>query len=314
MEYVDFSHVPELEDALLIGAFAGWNDAATAGTWAIRFLMNQWKTEELATIDAEPFFDYTESRPRVRITNGSIRRVTWPSIVLHAGKAPIGPERRPRDVVLLSADEPQLRWKSFTRALMEVCARCNVTELALLGALVGEVAHTSPVKLLGTSTEQGLLRRMDRAGVERATYEGPTGILTVVHDAARHAGIATSSLWGMAPHYVSATPNLPVAQALLDKLNTLYRLDLKLGDLTRAARRFTQRVSTLVAADPAVSAYVRQLEERTPEDESSGMPLAGDVSGVRGIPPSGELPTPEEAVKDVEEWLRQFRDDTGQDS
>src|SRR5262249_2751328 len=161
----------------------------------------------------------------------------------------------------------------------------------MLGALVGEVAHTSPVKIIGTSSEQAFLRRMDRSGVERATYEGPTGILTVLHDAARRAGIATSSLWGMAPHYVSATPNLPVAQALLDKLNTLYHLDLKLGDLTRAARRFTQRVSTLVAADPTVSAYVRQLEERNPEDEASGMPLAGDVSGVRSMPPDGELPT-----------------------
>ncbi|MFI5271443.1 MAG: PAC2 family protein [Ktedonobacterales bacterium] len=308
--------IPELQNALLIGSFGGWNDAASAGTWAIEFLNNQWEATEFADMDPEPFYDFTETRPHVRVTNGMVRRVTWPEITFSFGKATrstAGSEQR--DVVLLHADEPQLKWKSFTRAVLEVCKRVNVSEMMLLGALVGEVPHTTPVQILGTSSEHAMLRRMERSGIARATYDGPTGILSIVHDAAKRDGIVTSSLWGTAPHYVSATPNLPVAKALLEKLGAVYRLDLKLGDLDQAARRFTARVSSLVDADPEVSAYVKELEERTPGDgPTAGMRLAGEGSSRRGLPRAGELPTAEEAIKDVEEWLRQFRGEAGRDS
>jgi len=316
MEHVEFAELPQLENALLIAAFGGWNDAASAGTWAIEFLSNQWETAEFAEMDPEPFYDFSETRPQVRVSNGAVRRVTWPEITFSYGKAPrTGAALAPRDVILLHADEPQLKWKTFTRAIVEVCKRCNVTDMALLGALVGEVPHTTPVQIFGTSSEVAILRRMERRGVGRANYEGPTGILTIIHDAARRAGLAASSLWGTAPHYVSATPNLPVAEALLEKLAAIYRLDLNLGDLDQAARRFTARVSSLVAADPEVSAYVRELEERAPgESGPSGMRLAGEGTSVRGGRASGELPSPEEAIRDAEDWLRRFRGEATGDS
>jgi hypothetical protein len=157
---------------------------------------------------------------------------------------------------------------------------------------------------------------MERSSVERANYEGVTGILTVLQDAARKGGLGTASLWGAAPHYVSATPNLPVSEALLTKLDALYSFNLRLDDLARAARRFTTRVSSLVAADPEVSAYVQELEARTEgrEDVATSAPFAGDVSGIHRLPPGGELPSAEEAIQEVEEWLRQYRDDAGRDS
>jgi hypothetical protein len=118
-------------------------------------------------------------------------------------------------------------------------------------------------------------------------------------------------LWGRAPHYVSATPNLAVSEALLARLDGLYSLQVRLNDLSKAARRFTQRVSNLVEDDPEVSAYVRELERRTGEDPDLSTMLASDASGIHRIPTDGELPSAEEAIQDVEEWLRQFRGDGG---
>ena len=308
------SEVPDVENALLIGAFAGWNDAASAATWAVKFLINQWEATPFADIEPELFYDFTETRPQVRILSGSVRRVSWPSnrfYVHRAERTPEGP--RGRDVVLLLGDEPQQRWKSFSQQVLDVCRQCHVEEIVLLGALIGEVPHTAPIGVAGTASNAATLRRMDSAGIERATYEGSTGILTVIHDTARREGIGAASLWGTAPHYVSATPNLPVSEALLDKLDALYHFDLRLGDLTRAARRFTARVSSLVAADPDVSAYVRELEARKSSDALPGMPLAGDASGVHEISTDGELPSAEEAIQDVEEWLRRFRSESGHD-
>lgn len=315
---MQITETPDLENAVLIGAFNGWNDAASAASWAIKFLINQWDAKLFAEVEPELFYDFTESRPHVRISNGAVRRLSWPANRFYAHRAPRteeGPTHR--DIVLLLGDEPQMRWKTFAQEVLDVCRQCQVEEIVLLGALVAEVPHTAPVQVSGTATEQAMLRLMDSMGVERASYEGTTGMLTVLQDIARKEGFPAASLWGTAPHYVSATPNLPVSEALLEHLNNLYSFDLRLNDLSRAARRFTARVSSLVADDPEVSAYVRELERRagteTEEVESSGPLLAGDASGIHNIPLEGELPSPEEAIQDVEEWLRQFRGDGGQD-
>jgi proteasome assembly chaperone (PAC2) family protein len=319
MDYVDMQEVPDLDNAILIGAFAGWNDAASAATWAIKFLINQWEATPFAEIEPENFFDFSETRPRIRINNGAIRRLSWPSNRFYVHRADHSePTRQKRDIVLFLGEEPQQRWKTFSQALLDVCRQCQVEEIVFLGALIGEVPHTAPVQVIGTASEAALLRRMDRNDIERANYEGATGILAVVQDAARRGDFRTVSLWGTAPHYVSATPNLPVSEALLEKLDMLYHFELHLGDLSRAAKRFTARVTSLVADDPEVSAYVHELEQRAPGDANSSpsgsLPAITDASGIHHIPLDGGLPSPEQAIQDVENWLRQFRTDGEHDS
>lgn len=315
MEHVQLNEVPDLENALLIGAFGGWNDAASAATWAVKFLINNWNASLFGEIEPELFYDFTESRPHVRISEGAVRRVSWPANRFYAYRSSrAAPGADSRDVVLFLGEEPQLRWKTYARELLDVCKRCEVVEIVLLGSLVAEVAHTAPVQVIGTSGESSMLSRMDELGIARSSYEGTTGILTVVQDTMRKQGLATASLWGTAPHYVSATPNLPVSEALLEKLDGMYGFGLRLNDLARAAAGFIQRVSSLVEEDPEVSAYVHELERREGGGRPAGMPLAGDASGIHHIPADGELPSPEQAIEDVEEWLRQFRIDPRQDT
>lgn len=315
MKEVHFSEVPDLQSALFIGAFAGWNDAADASTWAVKFLVSQWDARPFAEIEPERFYDFTETRPKVRVRQGSLKQVAWPSNRFYVYRAPRG-EHGPlhRDIVLFLGTEPQLRWKTFCHRIVEVCRQCHVEEVALLGALVAEVPHTLPAPVSGVSGEATMLRRMTKLGVEHASYEGVTGILAVLQDMTRKGGLSSMSLWGAAPHYVSATPNLQVSQALLTKLNALYDLDLRLDDLSRAVQGFTQRVTALVDMDPEVSAYVRELERRNATNERTGTTFAGDTSGVHSIPSSGDLPSPEQAIEDVEEFLRQFRTDGGAES
>src|SRR5579862_895270 len=356
MEHVQITKQLRLERAILIGAFAGWNDAASAATWSVKFLVNHWDAQPFAEIDPEEFYDFTESRPTVRISGGGLRRLSWPSnrfyvyhpraegqidaaskpagqrkpsaqeppdvISARSDMTPLAPQpgaegvplpAAPRDIILLLGEEPHLRWRTFANEVIALCHDLHVEEIVLLGALVAEVPHTVPVQISGVTSRSQLLSRLNDAHVERASYSGPTGMLTVLQDAARKEGIASTSLWGSAPHYVSATPNLPVSEALLRKLNSLYSLDLRLGELTHAAQRFTRRVSTLVAEDPDVSAYVHELEQRT-GDSGAPSPFSeqsafSDASGIHRIPMDGELPSPEEAVQDVEDWLRRFRSD-----
>lgn len=314
MEHVHLTEIPQLERATLIGAFNGWNDAANAATWAIKYLVNQWDAQPFGEIDPDHFYDFTQSRPSVRISGGAMRKITWPTNSFywcHVERAT--PDGTDRDVVLLLGDEPHLHWRAYSEAVLEVCRLCNVQDMALLGALVAEVPHTAPVQISGTASRSALLRRMTQIGVERAAYSGETGIITVLQQAARDNKIANSSLWGVAPHYISATPNLPVSEALLRKLDLLYDLNLQLKDLGRAAQRFTQRVSSLVAEDPDVSAYVHELERRGTTVEGSMAEPGFADSGIHAIPGDEELPPADQLIQSAEEWLRQGREGSGAD-
>jgi proteasome assembly chaperone (PAC2) family protein len=311
MEHTHVSTIPDLDRGVLIAAFAGWNDAANASTWAIKYLIKEWDAQEFADIDGEAFYDFTETRPQIRIVHGAIRQLTWPAnrfylLPTHATTE----ERRRRSAALFLGEEPQLRWRAFAQEILDLCRECKIEEIVLLGSLVAEVPHTVPVQINGTSSRSALLRRMSASGVQPANYNGAAGILAVVQDAARKAGLNASSLWGVAPHYVSATPNLAVSEALLRKLDTLYGFDLQLKDLSRAAQRFTARVSSLVAEDPDVSAYVRELEQRS-VGVARMLDAGGEDDEARVL--GGDLPSAEQAIESVEELLRRFREGSGAD-
>lgn len=320
MEHVRVSELPVTERATLIAAFNGWNDAADAATWAIKFLVNQWDANSFAEIDSEEFFDFTQTRPTIRVNRGMLRRVSWPANRFYIAQTKIQAEadstetnsstQSPGDVILLLGDEPHLRWRTFAREVLDVARLCHVEDIIILGALVAEVPHTAPVQISGAATTEEYLKRMEQCGVERTRYSGPSGIVAVLQDMARTQAIPTVSLWGTAPHYVSATPNLPVSEALLRKLDLLKGFQLQLKELSRAAQRFTQRVSSLVADDPTATAYVHDLEARgTPPEQPDEPVIPFDASGIHKIPRDGELPTGEQAIEGAEQWLRRIRDE-----
>ncbi len=309
MEHIHLSRTPTMERALLIAAFAGWNDAASAATWAARFLINQWAARPFAEIDPDIFFDFTSARPQVRVANGTIRKITWPTNKFYSARVTDSETAQtPRDIIVLLGQEPHTRWRVFNREALELAQRCHVEEIVLIGSLVAEVPHTKPIHVTGTSNQSTLLRRFKAHGVGRANYNGSTGILTALHEAARNEGYHVSSLWGVAPHYVSATPNLPVAEALLRRLDSLYGLNLQLSDLTYLAQRFTSRVSALVADDPDLLAYVQTLEQSEDETPPIEREISLDTSGAHRVPREGGLPSAEQAVEGAEELLRRFRD------
>ena len=320
MEHVRVSELPVTERATLIAAFNGWNDAADAATWAIKFLVNQWDANSFAEIDSEEFFDFTQTRPTIRVNRGMLRRVSWPANRFYIAQTKIQTEadstdtnastQPAGDVILLLGDEPHLRWRTFAREVLDVARLCHVEDIIILGALVAEVPHTAPVQISGAATTEEYLKRMEQYGVERTRYSGPSGIVAVLQDMARTQAIPTVSLWGTAPHYVSATPNLPVSEALLRKLDLLKGFQLQLKELSRAAQRFTQRVSSLVADDPTATAYVHDLEARGAPPEQPNEPVIPfDASGIHKIPRDGELPTGEQAIEGAEQWLRRIRDE-----
>ncbi len=307
MSYIRYHSHPILRDPVVIVAFGGWNDAADAATTAIKFLVDRWKPTKFAEIDAEDFFDFTETRPTVKFTDGLQRTVIWPSNQFFAHTEP----DQTRDVILLLGVEPQLKWKTFSEAFLDLCQQMMVSEVVFLGALLADVPHTAVVPLSGNATTPETVERLREMNIRQSRYEGPTGIVGVLQDVCRRADIPAASVWAAAPHYLAASPNIKVTSAILAAVNTFLSFGLDLHEIQADATRFEQQISMLVARDPEASAYVRRLEEQAndadddtdEEDEDEDSLTNPDI-----VPGTGPLPSADTLIRGVEELLRKQRE------
>jgi predicted ATP-grasp superfamily ATP-dependent carboligase len=279
-----WSDRPRLRDPLLVCAFKGWNDAGEAASAALSFLIETFGGEVVARIDPEDYFDFSATRPTVRLEGGRARIIEWPELVFHAASVN-GAER---DLVLLEGPEPALRWRAFTHTVIDAAHELGADELVTLGALLADVPHTRPTHITGLASDETVIERL---GFERSTYEGPTGIVGVLHDACAKAGLRSSSLWASVPHYVAAAPNPKAALALVRKFEGLAGMVVDASSLEEAAEDYERQVNAAVASDPDVKAFVEKLEQSADESEE--------------LSPPQEIPSADAIARDFQRFLRQ---------
>ena len=246
---------PQLERPILIAAFRGWNDGGQGASLATGYLAKLWEAKRFAELDPETFFDFQATRPHVTLEEGLTRRIDWPATVFYHGRPP----GLDRDAVLLLGIEPNLRWRTFTDLLVGFTQELGVELVVTLGALLADVPHTRPCPVTGSATDKQLVERL---GLSASRYEGPTGIIGVLHDACLRAGLPSASLWAAVPHYVSLTPSPKAALALCERLGDLLGAQIDTGELEEAAENYSEQVSEAVASDPDTAAYIEELEQR----------------------------------------------------
>jgi predicted ATP-grasp superfamily ATP-dependent carboligase len=267
---------PELERPVLIAAFRGWNDGGQGASLAGAYLARAWAAQAFASIEAEGFYDFQATRPMVSLVEGSTRKVEWPeNTFLHAPLPGAG-----RDAILLLGVEPNLRWRTFSELVTGLASSLGTEMVITLGSLLADVPHTRPAPVTGSATDPQLIHQL---GLQASRYEGPTGIVGVLHDACGRAGIASASLWAAVPHYVSLTPSPRAAKALVDRLSGLLGADVDTAELDEAADAYAQQVSEAVATDAETAAYVDELERRVDElaeeaDIPSGESIAAELT------------------------------------
>src|SRR5215212_1066436 len=268
---------PELERGVLVAAFRGWNDGGQGASLAGSFLARAWAAERIGEIDPETFFDFQATRPQVSLVEGMTRRIDWPENSFYSGRPPGGD----RDIVLLLGVEPNLRWRTFASLVTGLATDLGVEMVVTLGSLLADVPHTRAAPVTGSASDEELVQRL---GLQQSRYEGPTGIVGVLHDACRVSGLQSASLWAAVPHYVSLTPSPRAAKALCDRLAELLGVELDTAELDEAGQEYSQQVSEAVAADADTAAYVEELERRVDsatDDElhiASGESLAAELT------------------------------------
>jgi proteasome assembly chaperone (PAC2) family protein len=266
---------PALRRPILIAAFRGWNDGGQGASLAAGYLAKVWDARRFAEVDPEGFFDFQATRPQVRLEEGYTRRIDWPETVFYHAR----PDGLERDAVLLLGVEPNLRWRTFSALIVDFAKELEVELMVTLGALLADVPHTRDAPVTGSATDPALIEQL---GLQASRYEGPTGIVGVVHDACKRAQIPSASLWAAVPHYVSLAPSPKAAAALCGRLGTLLGAEIDTAELDEAADAYVHQVSEAIASDEETAAYVEELERRADEiDESdipSGESLAAELS------------------------------------
>ncbi len=267
---IELAPWPELSDPVLVAAFEGWNDAGEAATSAVAQLAQQWQAQPFAALDPEEYYDFQVNRPTVARDPAGVRRINWPSTRLSAARIP-GTQR---DVILLQGVEPSMRWRSYVIELLTAAERLNVTGLITVGALLADVPHTRPIPVTSTSEHPAMLRQ---SGIEASSYEGPTGIVGILGDAAQQSGVPAISLWGAVPHYAGISPSPKATLALLRRLEELLDAKIEIGDLPEHSAAWERSVNELAETDSEVADYVRALEQAkdtTELPEASGDAIA----------------------------------------
>ncbi|MEA2482219.1 MAG: hypothetical protein QOC55_166 [Thermoleophilaceae bacterium] len=282
---LDWQDRPQLRDPIIVCAFKGWNDAGEAASAAVQFLSESFDAQPLASIDPEEFYDFTAVRPTVRLVEGRSRAIDWPENSFHAARVPSAD----RDLVMLSGVEPSLRWKAFCGHVQEVATATGAGMIVTLGALLADVPHSRPVGITGLASAEGLVERL---GFERTNYEGPTGILGVLHATCAASGMESVSLWAPVPHYVAATPNPKAALALVRGFEGIAGIAVDATKLEGASEDYDRQVTAAVATDPDVKAFVERLEE-----------MADELVEEEG--PPEQLPSGDVIAREFQRFLRQ---------
>ena len=275
---------PVLRRPVLIAAFRGWNDGGQAASLAAGYLTRLWQAKRFADIDPEGFVDFQSTRPVVSLDEGMSRHIEWPENVFHFG--PIA--GADRDAVVLLGVEPSHRWRTFTELIVGLAKDLGVELVVTLGALLADVPHTRPAPVTGAASDPSLVEEL---GLQHSRYEGPTGIVGVLHDACRVAGLPSVSLWSAVPHYVSLAPSPRAARALCDRLGGLLDIRIDVTELAEAEKAYAEQVSEAVASDAETAAYVEDLERR--------------ADTIDELIDEGDLPTGESLAAELTRFLRE---------
>jgi hypothetical protein len=241
---------------VLVVAFEGWNDAGEAASGVVQTLRDQLDVVPIAEVDPEDYFDYQFNRPTVEVDEEGNRGLIWPGVTIFG---PAEPNSAPgASVYLLLGTEPSRGWKTFTEEIFEVIDDAEITGIIFLGAMLADVPHTRPISVF-TSSENAVVR--EALGVERSSYEGPVGILSVLSDAADKAGIATVSIWASVPHYVHNSPSPKATLAMIERLEELIDIVIPRGDLVAESAAWENGIDVLAGDDEEMAAYIQQLEQ-----------------------------------------------------
>lgn len=285
VDLIQWTDRPErLREPALVCAFRGWNDAGESATTALGVMVRGLGAERVATIDGEEIFDYQTTRPIVSIEDGVLQSVEWPDMEVFVART----DRAPRDLLLVAGSEPSYRWRTFCASLLDMAEEFGATLVVTMGALLADVPHTRPIRVGGLASPPDLIAGK---GLRAPTYQGPTGIVGVLHGLAADRGLAAASVWSSVPHYLGTLRSAPGSLALVRTVEGLTGVAVDASDLERGVSEYEAQVNAAVERDHGLQELIGRLEREADREQSEAGP--------------SRIPSADDLALEIERFLRQ---------
>jgi predicted ATP-grasp superfamily ATP-dependent carboligase len=262
---------PALKRPWLIAGFKGWGNALNVAAGTIDYLTQQLGAQQIGTIDADAFYRYDEARPVVWIEAGELKSLEFPGGVLYAGRTASGN----RDVILLKADEPHLRWRQFADALFETAARLGADTVISLGSMYDAVLHTDRL-VSGVASTAALGEALQAQAIAPISYQGPSAVHSTLLVEGRRRGFGCISLWCHCPYYLQGATHFGLMSHLIGLLAKLGGIPLETEELESSWRKLHARIQELLEKNEELQKIVGNLRREK---------LHGTWSAVK--PPAG---------------------------
>lgn len=255
-ETIQIVQMPELKDPLFIVGFDGWGNALDISRGMVDYLIRKLKAERFGKINPDLFYRFDENRPLVEIENGILKSIFPPGGFFYASKT----ADEARDLIILKATEPHLRWFHFVDAILSVCQRSGVKTIISLGSMYDNVLHTDTVVSALASSEE-LLSKLRTQNVNTINYKGPSAIHSTIHSEAKKRGFECISLWCHCPYYLQGTTHFGLLSHLASLLSQWGGFELDTEDLDTTWKNLSKQIQEIIDKNPELQGMISDLRK-----------------------------------------------------
>ena len=253
---IQIHELPDLKNPLLIAGFDGWGNALKISSGMAAYLIRTFEAQRFAELDPDVFFRYDEKRPVVHIEDGMFKTLSPPGGTFYAAQtAPDG-----RNLVILKADEPNLRWFGFVEELFDLCNRLHIETIITLGSMYDHVLHTDRI-LSAVASNANLSSMLKQKGVNSISYQGPSAIHSNIHSEALKRNIACMSLWCHCPYYLQGTTHFGILAHLGKMLAAIGGFELNIEDLETSWQKLKVQIENLIENNVELQAMINELRK-----------------------------------------------------
>jgi proteasome assembly chaperone (PAC2) family protein len=253
---IQIHELPDLKNPLLIAGFDGWGNALKISSGMAAYLIRTFEAQRFAELDPDVFFRYDEKRPVVHIEDGMFKTLSPPGGTFYAAQtAPDG-----RNLVILKADEPNLRWFGFVEELFDLCNRLHIETIITLGSMYDHVLHTDRI-LSAVASNANLSSMLKQKGVNSISYQGPSAIHSNIHSEALKRNIACMSLWCHCPYYLQGTTHFGILAHLGKMLAAIGGFELNIEDLETSWQKLKVQIENLIENNAELQAMINELRK-----------------------------------------------------
>lgn len=254
---------PQLNDPMLIAGFDGWGNALNVSRGTADYLIRKLNAAPFARINADLFFRYDQDRPIAQIENGILKSLDTPGGAYYAA-------RSARDLIVLSAGEPSLRWHQFVDTMMDLCRDAGVKTLITLGSMYDHTLHTDRA-ISAIASSRDFSAELERLNVQAIDYRGPSAIHTLIQHEAQMRGIRCASIWCHCPFYLEDTTHFGMMIDLGKLLANLGGFELDVRELASSWKALNQKIDMLIESSPKLQEVIQEIRKSKREGARATM-------------------------------------------